>query len=514
MRREDGESRWFHLRAVPARGDDGRFAGWVGTCTDIDDSLHDGQARENQRFLAEAGQLLSSSLRYDQTIRRVADLAVPRIADWCAVDLIDVDGELRALAIAHVDPAKVSLVRQLLDEYPDDPEEPTGSLQVVRSGEPILASEIPEEALLAIARDERHKELLAGLELRSYMCVPLRAGDRILGALALASSTPARQFGPEDLVFAETLAASASAAIENARLYREADRFRLILDSVVEAIVVFDPVSHVIDEVNLGARELLGRSRDELIGQRYETLLKPAEAARVPAIVGPLVSGERRPRRSCSTTSIPTGTGGVEVVLQPVDLPGSHARSSRSPAMSRDRIEVQVRLQRLAQAEHARAAELNAVIRAMGEAVVVCAADGTITLTNPAGERLFPDVDERTYAEILDQLNDPDGRAALGGVRRTGRDPDHGGPGALDRARDLSGHHRGGQPAERRRDDRGHARRDRGTPTRGRPRDVHRRPVARTAHAGHHDLRWRQAAGAIDVDARRGHPTRDLPRHP
>ena len=109
----------------------------------------------------------------------------------------------------------------------------------------------------------------------------------------------------------------------------------------------------------------------------------------------------------------------VEVVLQPVDLPGSSRGIVAIARDIRERIEVQVRLQRLAQAEHARAAELNAVIRAMGEAVVVCAADGTITLTNPAGERLFPDVEERTYAEILDQLNDPDGDApplgALGG---------------------------------------------------------------------------------------------------
>ena len=240
--RDDGEYRSFHLRAVPIRDDDGGLTGWLGTCTDIDDLLREARNRENQRFLAEAGQLLATSLRYDQTIRHLADLAVPRIADWCAVDLLDAEGVLSPLAIAHVDPEKVSLVRQLLEEYPDDPNEPTGSLQVVRTGEPILAPDISTEALMAIARDDRHRELLSGLELRSYMCVrSIRRAHP--GALALASSTSARQFGPEDLVFAETLAASASAAIENANLYREADRFRVILDSVVEAIVVFDPVT-------------------------------------------------------------------------------------------------------------------------------------------------------------------------------------------------------------------------------------------------------------------------------
>jgi PAS domain S-box-containing protein len=206
-------------------------------------------------------------------------------------------------------------------------------------------------------------------------------------------------------------------ARRDARNYREADRFRVILDSVVEAIVVFDPVSYVIGEVNRGASEFLGRSRDELIGERFESVLKPAEAARVPAIISPLVSGER----TASTVMLeylpahgrPTA---VEVVLQAVDLPSG---SRAIVAIARDvheRIEVQVRLQRLAQAEHARAAELNAVIRAMGEAVVVCAADGTITLPNPAGDHLFPDVEERTYADILEQLSDEDGSAPPLGV--------------------------------------------------------------------------------------------------
>ena len=201
-----------------------------------------------------------------------------------------------------------------------------------------------------------------------------------------------------------------------------ADRFRLLLDSVVEAIVVFDPASHVIDEANRGACELVGRSREELVGQRFETLLKPAEAARVPSIVGPLVSGELAASTVMLDYQRADGrSAAVEVVLQPVDLPGS-ARGIVAIARDvRERIEVQVRLQRLAQAEHARAAELNAVIRAMGEAVVVCAADGTITLTNPAGERLFPDVEERTYADILAQLNDPDGRRAAARRRSAGR---------------------------------------------------------------------------------------------
>ena len=184
----------------------------------------------------------------------------------------------------------------------------------------------------------------------------------------------------------------------------EADRYRVILDSVVEAIVVFDPVTNAIEEVNRGTCDLLGKSRDELVGQRFESVLKPAESARLPAIIGPLVSGDRE-SSTVMLDYLPAHgrPATVEVVLQAVDLPGSSRAIVAIARDVRERIEVQVRLQRLAQAEHARAAELNAVIRAMGEAVVVCAADGTITLTNPAGERLVKRHARQQVLAVLDE---------------------------------------------------------------------------------------------------------------
>jgi PAS domain S-box-containing protein len=190
-----------------------------------------------------------------------------------------------------------------------------------------------------------------------------------------------------------------------------------VLDAVAEAIMVFDPVTFEISDVNRGACELLRRGREELVGHRIDDLLPPAEAKRLALIVRPLAAGERDTATVMLPYRLPNGTTiSVEVVLQVVELD----RGSRGiVAIARDiseRIEVQVRLQRLAQSEHARAAELNAVIRAMGEAVVVCGVDGRISLSNPAGEQLFPDVEEETYDDILHQLNDPDGRApGLGG---------------------------------------------------------------------------------------------------
>jgi PAS domain S-box-containing protein len=186
----------------------------------------------------------------------------------------------------------------------------------------------------------------------------------------------------------------------------------VILDSVVEAIMVFDPDTFLIAEANRGAAELLGRPRDDLIGQSIVEVLRGADAERFAGHVAGLVEGEA----DASTVMVDylTGEGGsiaVEVVLQPIELPGGSLVIVAIARDIRGRIETQIRLQRLAELEHSRAAELNAVIRAMGEAVVVCAVDGTITLSNPAGESIFPEVDERSYADILAQLQDPDGLA-------------------------------------------------------------------------------------------------------
>ena len=186
----------------------------------------------------------------------------------------------------------------------------------------------------------------------------------------------------------------------------------VILESVAAAILVFEPQTYRVAEANRAATELLGRPRDDLIDRPIIGLLRGADSERFSKVVASLAAGGAEATtvmldfvKSDGSTIV------VEAVLQPIDLPG---RPRVIVAIARDiheRIETQVRLQRLAESEHSRAAELNAVIRAMGEAVVVCAADGAITLTNPAGESIFPDVEERTYRDILAKLQDPEGKA-------------------------------------------------------------------------------------------------------
>jgi PAS domain S-box-containing protein len=214
-----GAYRWHLGRAVPMRAADGTIEFWIGTATDIHDRK---RIEDQQSFIVAAGDELARSLDYRDTLRRVAELAAREIADWCTVHMVEPDGAVVPIAIAHHDPAKVAFARELQERYPAQ-EETTGVPAVIRTGEPELVPEIPAEMLVAAARDELHHQLLQELGLESYVCVPLKSREGTLGAITLVSSDPGRRFGAEDLVLAEELARRAASAIENARLYREAE---------------------------------------------------------------------------------------------------------------------------------------------------------------------------------------------------------------------------------------------------------------------------------------------------
>jgi PAS domain S-box-containing protein len=179
-------------------------------------------AESRAAFLAEASAVLASSLDSRTTLASVARLIVPRIADGCAVDMLDGEGRLRRLATSHSDPSRVASAEEVARRYPPDLRAPHGAGHVVATGEPEILGEVTDEVLRATARDDEHYRLIRDLRLVSLMCVPLPGRDRVMGAITLASSESGRRFGPEDLAFAQDLAARASVAIENARLYREA----------------------------------------------------------------------------------------------------------------------------------------------------------------------------------------------------------------------------------------------------------------------------------------------------
>src|SRR5918997_479650 len=145
-------------------------------------------AEKMQRFLAASSDVLASSLDYRATLSNVARLAVPALADWCAVDVLGENGELERLAVEHPDPEKVALAYELEERYPADPNAPRGVHEVLRTGEPEMMSEIPPGLIEDAARDEEHREILRELGLKSYMVVPLLARGRTLGVISLISA--------------------------------------------------------------------------------------------------------------------------------------------------------------------------------------------------------------------------------------------------------------------------------------------------------------------------------------
>ena len=182
---------------------------------------------DSLRFLAEASKSISTLVDYRSTLQKVAHLAVPSFADWCAVDMLDQGGTLQRLAVAHGDSDQVHLAEEIFRRYPPRPDSQFGVMRVLRTGEPEYVPQIDQEQLAKAAQDEEHLRLIQQLNLQSYLCVPLADKDRVLGVISFVFSDSGRRYEAEDLALAEDLARRAVIAIENARLYhelKEADR--------------------------------------------------------------------------------------------------------------------------------------------------------------------------------------------------------------------------------------------------------------------------------------------------
>jgi PAS domain S-box-containing protein len=218
VNRGTGARRWQLLKSAPLVDEQGEVE---ATITIIEDVTEQKRAERQAAFLAEVSEVLASSLDYEQTLKNVAELAVPGIVDWCAVDLLDDEGNRRPVAVAHVDRQRLRLAEQLRAYEPEhlDPEQGLGL--VFATGEPLLYAEIPDEMLERTALDERHLELLRAIGFCSAMIVPVRLGARTLGAMTLVSAESGRVLDRFDLELAEQVAARAAVAIENSRLYSE-----------------------------------------------------------------------------------------------------------------------------------------------------------------------------------------------------------------------------------------------------------------------------------------------------
>jgi PAS domain S-box-containing protein len=192
-------------------------------------------AEEAQRFLAEAGELLASSLDYETTLQSIAQLVVPYLADWCTIDVIDLEGRIERVAVAHRDPERVERVREIVRRLPVNPRG-EGVGKVIRTGLPEVFPSITDEVLRVVYPEPEKFELVRRLGLRSAMIVPMRAHGRTHGAISFATAETERRYGLADLRLAEDLARRAALAYDNARLYLEAQEINRLKDEFLATL--------------------------------------------------------------------------------------------------------------------------------------------------------------------------------------------------------------------------------------------------------------------------------------
>ncbi len=198
-------------------------------------------ATVQKSFLAEAGKILASSLDYQKTLATVADLMIPGLADWCFIYILDDDGAPGLLAVSHRDPERVKLAWELNRAHPIAMNREGGTAKVVQTQEPVLVATGVSEMIAARANSPEHMQAMLSLGICSLMIVPLTARGRVLGTLTLAMAESGTSYHQEDLAFAMELAQRAAVAIDNARLYSEAqkavaekDRALALLKSVLQ----------------------------------------------------------------------------------------------------------------------------------------------------------------------------------------------------------------------------------------------------------------------------------------
>lgn len=251
LRAATGGFRWFLSRAVPIRDEHGQVVRWFGTNTDVTE----------QRFMHEAITLLASSLDYHDTLQRVARLAVPALGDWCAIDLVE-NGQLVRVAVIHEDPAKLEVARQLAEKSPYDLEARHGVANVIRTGVTEHVTEIGDEHLERRLADPELQRTARALHLRSYVIAPLVARDRTFGAISIVAAESGRNYAPADIALVEELGRRAGLAIDNARLYAEAQRQARMREELM-AVVSHD-LKNPLGTISLAAtmlREKSGENR-------------------------------------------------------------------------------------------------------------------------------------------------------------------------------------------------------------------------------------------------------------
>ncbi|GAC1465782.1 MAG: hypothetical protein NVS2B16_07640 [Chloroflexota bacterium] len=358
------------------------------------DSLDTKPTVDALRFLASASRVLGSSLNYHNTLANVARLAVPYIADWCVVDIVNEDGLIQRVAAAHANPAKEAWARDMDRRYPPKHDGATGL--VLRTRESHLVPEVTDEMLVAAAVDADHLMILRRLGMRSVMTVPLMARDRVLGAMTFVAAESGRQFGPDDLALAEDLAQRSAMAVDNARLYQlaesaraEAEMQRAHLHALFmqapALIAVFRGPNHVFELVNPGFSEFLGER--DFIGQSIRDVVPDVADQGIFNLLDQVyTTGEQFVGNEAPiSVNRPDGAlhhGFFNFVLQPLRGTGGEVEGVMVHAVDvAEQVRARQRVEQLA-------AEREAILGQMAEGLALADADGRVIFRNAAAIRM------------------------------------------------------------------------------------------------------------------------------
>jgi signal transduction histidine kinase len=264
------------------------------------------------RFLADASRVLGDSLDYDDTLTRTVRLAIPTLGDWCSVD-VEEQGHFRRVTVAHLDPSLSRLAQQALRFAPTPANNPSHPpTEVSRWGGSILVEEVDDAWMQRTALSPEHLEVMRSVNFKSVLSVSMYARGRSLGILTFLAIRPGKHYTRADLETAEDLARRAALAVDNARLFREAQQAVRLRDEFlgIASHELKTPLTPLSIKLQAMAREA-GAQGDSPFAQRISRHVEVGrrQVARLTDLVNALLDVSR------------ISEGRLTLTLEPVDLP-------------------------------------------------------------------------------------------------------------------------------------------------------------------------------------------------
>lgn len=226
----DGSIHWIMAISKVFRNLNGKPQKVVGINMDITGQI---QTQESLKFLAEASKIFSSSLDFKSTLESVAKMAVPMIADWCIVNMLNHNGELDVLTVSNASPEKLKLAEKLKRYLFPRISKNIGLTQVINTGKSEYYPVVTDELIRRAVQTDKDFKIIKNMGFSSIMIVPLTVQKKTIGAITFVSTESGRSFSPSDLHVAEQLASRATLAMDNARLYKWVQEQNQRLSNVV-----------------------------------------------------------------------------------------------------------------------------------------------------------------------------------------------------------------------------------------------------------------------------------------